>query len=74
MISLKKESDPENYKKHEEEFYETLVIPKLFRTVTGKLEKSCFANPLSTQGMLIFGLITSIFVLHPPDYLIRLTK
>ena len=69
LISLKKNSDPKNYKTHEEEFYETLVIPKLFRNVTGKLEGFCFASPLSTQGMLIFGLLTSIFVLYPPNYL-----
>jgi uncharacterized membrane protein (DUF4010 family) len=70
LITLKKKFDPENYKIHEEEFYNTLVIPKLFRNVTSKLEKLCFASPLSTQGMLIFGLLTSIFVLHPPDYLL----
>ena len=70
LISLKKKNDPENYKVHEKEFYETLIIPKIFRQVTNKLEGFCFASPLSTQGMLIFGLLTSIFVLHPPNYLL----
>ena len=69
IITLKQKSDPENYKSHEEEFYETMIIPKMFRSLTSGLENFCFASPLSTQGMLIFGLLTSIFVLHPPDYL-----
>lgn len=69
LITLKEKCDPENFKKHEEEFYETLIIPKMFRTVTKQLEGFCFASPLSTQGMLIFGLLTSIFVLYPPIYL-----
>ncbi len=69
IITLKKNVDPEYYKLHEEQFYETLIIPKLFRNVTNKLENFCFASPLSTQGMLIFGLITSVFVLYPPNYI-----
>jgi hypothetical protein len=69
IITLKEKTDPEHYKLHEEQFYEKLIIPKLFRNVTNKLEKFCFASPLSTQGMLIFGLLTSVFVLYPPRYL-----
>lgn len=69
LITLKQKYDPDNYKNNEEKFYETLVIPKLFRNFTSELEKFCFASPLSTQGMLIFGLLTSIFVLYPPNYL-----
>lgn len=66
--TLKEKCYPYNYKKYEEEFYETLIIPKIFRSITKELEEFCFASPLSTQGMLIFGLLTSIFVLHPPLY------
>lgn len=69
IITLKKNVDPEHYKLHEEQFYDTLIIPKIFRCITNKLENICFASPLSTQGMLIFGLLSSIFVLYPPNYL-----
>jgi hypothetical protein len=69
IITLKQKSDPENYKIHEEQVYEKLIIPKYFRTVTSMLEDFCFANPLGTQGMMIFGLLTSIFVLYPPPYM-----
>jgi hypothetical protein len=69
IITLKKKYDPYNYKIHEEHFYEKLIIPKIFRSITDKLDNFCFASPLSTQGMLIFGLLTSIFVLYPPSYL-----
>lgn len=69
IISLKKQADPENYKTHEEEVYDQMIIPKYFRLTTAKLDEFCFASPLSTQGMLIFGLLSSIFVLYPPDYL-----
>ena len=46
-----------------------LIIPNLFGNISNKFQKFSFANPLSAQGMLIFGLLTSIFVLHPPKYL-----
>lgn len=69
IITLKQKADPENYKLHEEEVYEQMIIPKYFRMLTDNLEKFCFASPLSTQGMMIFGLLSSIFVLYPPKYL-----
>jgi hypothetical protein len=70
LVSLKEKNDPENHEKRQKEFNEILIIPNIFTRITSKLEKNCFASPLSTQGMLIFGLITSIFVLHPPNYLL----
>jgi hypothetical protein len=69
LIKLKEKCDPDNYKNHEESFYETLIIPKLFKDTKKVLENYCFASPLSPQGVLIFGLITSIFSLYPPTYL-----
>ena len=69
LVTLKEKADPENYKIHEEEVYEQMVVPKYFKLTMAKLDGFCFANPLSPQGMLIFGLLSSIFVLHPPNYL-----
>jgi hypothetical protein len=69
IISLKQYCHPVGYEYYENAIYESMIIPKIFRSITSSLEKFCFASPLSTQGMLIFGLITSIFVLYPPKYL-----
>jgi hypothetical protein len=66
---LKEKCDPVNFKIHEESFYEILIIPKLFKDSAKKLEDYCFASPISPQGILIFGLITSLFSLYPPTYL-----
>ncbi len=47
----------------ENECYDALILPGLFNRL-GKFFKSfSFESPISTQGMLIFGLITSIYKL-----------
>jgi hypothetical protein len=69
ILTLKENADPENFKEHENEVYSQMVIPKYFRLLQSKLDNYCFESPLSSQGMLIFGLLSSIFVLYPPEYL-----
>ena len=44
-----------------------LVIPYYFDKLSTLLSKYCFFNPISPQGMLIFGLITCIYRLYPPN-------
>lgn len=39
------------------------VIPYYFDKLQKILDKKCFCNPLSPQGMLIFGALSSAFVL-----------
>lgn len=41
-----------------------LVIPAIYDKVQTSLGNYCMFNPLSPQGMLIFGLITSIYAIH----------
>jgi hypothetical protein len=68
LVALKEKTDPTNHENHEKSFYKTLVIPHLFRKAQKYLEECCLESPISTQGMLIFGLITSIFALYPPTF------
>ena len=65
IITYKKKLYPKTYKKKEDEFNNLLIIPKYFLELTKFLDSYSFANPISGQGMLIFGLITSIYKLHP---------
>ena len=65
---LKENVDPENHVKRNNEVSNFLILPNLFDNIKNNFQKFSFANPLSGQGMLIFGLLTSIFVLHPPKY------
>jgi hypothetical protein len=69
LIDVKEKLDSES-KIRQEQFDDFIAIPNILKNLqnsTGKRDNS----PFSTQGMMIFGLITSIFVLHPPNYLIR---
>lgn len=61
------------YNKNQKNYYmeklsKILIIPYYFKRLSIFLNKHCFLNPISPQGMLIFGLITCIFTLYPPDY------
>jgi hypothetical protein len=44
-------------------FNDSLVIPGQFVKLQDKLEKFSFCSPLSPQGMLLFGAITSAWSL-----------
>lgn len=65
IVSLKKKLYPQTAMQKLKEFDNLLIIPKYFMKLTKILDKYSFANPLSGQGMLIFGLLTSIYKLHP---------
>jgi hypothetical protein len=69
LTTLKEKIDPVHHRERVEKVSELLVFPKLWLKMEAALKKFCFLSPISTQGMLILGLITSIFVLHPPLYL-----
>jgi len=69
LMKLKKEIDPKNHKLRAKEIDEQLIIPKYFVDIQDKLEKECTFSPISPQGMLIFGLLSSIYVLYPIKYL-----
>ena len=50
-----------------EKINKLLIFPYLFDKLVKKLEKYSFRSPISVQGMLLFGMITSIYRLHPPN-------
>lgn len=49
------------WKEYDENIIKKLYLPFYFVELQKKLEKYCFCSPISPQGMLIFGLITSIY-------------
>ncbi len=63
IVSLKKNiyGDDNTRKEQEREVNKTLIIPYIFMKVREFFDKFSYFNPLSPQGMLIFGLITSIY-------------
>jgi hypothetical protein len=65
IVTYKKKLYPKTAMKKLQEFDNLLIIPKYFMKLTKFFDKYSFANPISGQGMLIFGLITSIYKLHP---------
>ena len=69
LVALKQKVDPSNYTKHEKDVLKIMVFPPIWKKITSALHEYCFASPFTPQGMLIFGLITGIVVLHPPDFL-----
>ena len=65
IVSLKKNiyNNDNERKENENKVFKSLVIPYLFMEARKFFEKFSYFNPLSPQGMMIFGLITSIYKL-----------
>ncbi len=63
IISLKSKiyHDEDELHNKEDEVYCSLLLPHLFIKLSKIFENFSFYNPISPQGMLIFGLITSIY-------------
>ena len=51
---------------NQERIERALFLPHLVSTLQGRLEDWCTFSPISPQGMLLFGAITSLFRLYPP--------
>lgn len=58
LNSLKQRMHPGTWKKDARAVSKSLVVPHLFEEVRDAMRPS-FANPLSPQGMLLFGAISS---------------
>jgi hypothetical protein len=58
LVESKKKIYKNNYLEKEDEFYNSSFIGYIIK-FQRFLEKKCFCNPLSPQGMLIFGALTS---------------
>lgn len=71
LISIKRYLKPKQWKIDDSNIRSSLIIPELFTNLRNSLDNYCTFNPISTQGMMIFGLITSAFRLYPPSYLLN---
>ena len=69
LNKIEEAADPENYIKRVNQISDVTIFPKLYDNIKSIFQKYSFASPFSSQGMLIFGLLTSIFALNPPKYL-----
>ena len=63
IVSLKKDiyNQETDRKSNETTVNNSLIIPYIFKQIQDFFGKYSYFNPLSPQGMLIFGLITSIY-------------
>ncbi len=71
LVETKKKIYKTNYKEKEDEFIDNTIMAPIIK-IQKKLDK-CFCNPLSPQGMLILGALTSSYsILH--HYNVQLFK
>jgi len=63
IVSLKSNiyNDEKDRHKKENEVSNSLILPGLFNKLSKFFDDFSFFNPISPQGMLIFGLISSIY-------------
>jgi len=61
LESLKTKMYPTTHTQKFDEFKKQTHIPHWFDIIKESCEKWCTFNPLSPQGMLVFGLVTSIY-------------
>lgn len=63
IVSLKSKIYRDDEERHnkEDEVGNKLILPGLFKKLSNFFDNFSFYNPISPQGMLIFGLITSIY-------------
>ena len=61
LMSIKKKIYKNNYIENQNIISKKLIIPNYFGIIQKKLSKYCTFSPLSPQGMLIFGAITSSY-------------
>ncbi len=64
LMEIKKKSNPKHWEEDTEYIYNILILPDIFVKTQKYLDKHCTYNPISPQGMLIFGLLSSIYVLY----------
>ena len=64
LIKLKQQIyEPSELEKKENILYNLLIFPKVYKYMQSRLNTYCTFNPISPQGMLIFGLISSYYSL-----------
>ncbi len=65
IILLKKIQYPNDWKKYAESFEDNMLPVYYFKKLSDTLAKHCTLNPISPQGMMIFGAITSACRVKP---------
>lgn len=65
IVTAKEKVIPDKIEREQElDYYDQLfIIPYYFIKLQKKLDKCCLFSPLTPQGMLIFGVLSSAFVL-----------
>ena len=61
LNSLKSSIDNNDFEKHVDNINKCLIFPKIFTDFQKKFNSLSFCNPISPQGMLILGAITSVY-------------
>ena len=64
VLAKSKEMLCENAQESADTFSAFLILPKLFEDFSRFCEAQCTFNPISPQGMLVFGCITSAYRLR----------
>lgn len=63
ICKVKEELYPEEHNQKEEDIDKLLIVPHHFKNISSTLDEHCFCNPISPQGMLVLGMITSVYTL-----------
>ena len=63
LVIIKKKMYPYTYESKVKNVNDSLIIPHYYIKISEIFDNYCTFNPLSPQGMLIFGLISSIYSL-----------
>jgi hypothetical protein len=65
LVTLKQKMYQKTYQKRVKAIEKGLIIPHFVLEINEKLEKFCTFSPLTPQGLLILGMLTSIYSLYP---------
>ena len=65
LISLKKKMYPNTWEKEADSFENKLFFVKAFKKLQNWFINLSTFSPISPQGMMIFGLISSLYKLYP---------
>ena len=65
LNSLKRNMYKKTYKKKLKDLGDKFIITPFLIDMRKKLKKFCTFSPISSQGLLIFGMLSSIYSLYP---------
>ena len=71
LVKTKKSLYPNTWEEKQDDFATVLIFPKLYNDLCDSLSKVSTFNPISPQGLMIFGMISSLFKIYPPPYFVE---